>query len=354
MVVPIMGGKLTLIRLVASLITLCAAAVLAPPAGAVFPGGNGRLVFSTVQLGSGSEADPEPGAVWLWPWGGIVRRLPIYFPEGFSVATFSPDGTKLASSNDRGLTVSRPDGSRRRLLLRTRLPTLPVWSPRGGALAFDGNRGVSVVRASGRGMRTLWNSHATEIAWSPSGRRLAVVTSSGSSHKVSLVGMNGRVRNVGPGQYVSWSRTGLAYRRGAGLYARTTGASPERVLAEGLPDLTLKEEGLYGPDYWACPPDYSWAPDGSRIAFVRDQQLVIADSNGQSPRVLRPASGEHCTGALLFSPSGRLVAHATETISITSIVGRRVATLPIPYDGECSCEEWVGSIDWQPLPHRAP
>jgi hypothetical protein len=62
----------------------------------------------------------------------------------------------------------------------------------------------------------------------------------------------------------------------------------------------------------------------------------------------------YCTGALLSSPNGRLVAHAAEAISITSIRDRRVRSLRIPYDGECDCDEWVGSIDWQPLPLRAP
>lgn len=339
-------------RIVVLIAVLAAAAGFPGAARAVVPGANGKIVAATAVLGSGSEGDLEQGAVWTARMGGRAGRLSLrnahsYFFWG--VPTFSPNGGRLAyPASSRGIMVSRADGSRPRPLTRG-FDTAPAWSPRGHALAFiREGQGLYLIRAGGGGRRRLLAGGGSEVAWSPRGDELAFVTSDSEDPLILAVGLDGSVRQVARGRHVSWSRAGwLAYRRGSGLYVTRGDGSDERRVASGLPD--------YFDATFDTGPEFSWSPDGRRIAFLRRDRIFVTDVGGAKPRAIGGSESPCCPQ---FSPDGRLVAFSDRgydrgyRVFVAPASGgrTRLATrIPSSLDPEegCACEEWVAAIDWQ-------
>jgi hypothetical protein len=124
-----------------------AALVLAVPAHATFPGGNGRIAYTWSRGGLAFESGPIPHLV--------------------------------------GVVSVRPDGGDRRLVARG--GTNPAYSPGGSRIAFVRSRRVWVAGANGANARPVtprgWRVGQQE--WSPGGKRLAFVR-----------GFEGSVRNV--------------------------------------------------------------------------------------------------------------------------------------------------------------
>ena len=336
-------------RRIAALAALVVAVGLVPPARAVFPGANGKIVASTVlECGSESEPDFFSGRTWVAPPGGTAVSLPLrgIAPSELDPAlAFSPDGRRLAYTSGSGIMVSRANGSRPRRLTRGYDDSAPAWSPNGAAVAFirPGDlpgTGLYVVRANGSGRQRLLAQPIAQLAWSPSGDQLAVVTTSLSGPPLILVvGLDGSVREIGPGGAISWSRTGwLAYVRDGGLYVTRVNAPGERLVAS------------YGSSS-----SYAWSPDGRRIALNR-KRLSVIHLNGEKKRQVLFDTGY---GAF-FSPDGRLVAtlSADETeVFVTPAKGGRtrlafrVPTSVTRRERSYGCSFLVvDGIDWQARP----
>lgn len=341
-----------------ALAVLMAAAVVAAvgdPAHAAFPGAKGKVVASTAVFSSSADDDIGQGATWLASIGERPARVSLHSESFFAGApTFSPDGRHLAYSTARpGIMVSRADGSRPRRLTRI-IDVEPAWSPRGGALAYirdagPWGTGLYVIGAHGGGRRRLLKSPGRELAWSPSGDELAYVLSELGGVGAPLilaVGLDGRVREIGRGLHVSWSRAGwLAFRRDDGLYVARSDGSQERALAQGLPEIEPTFD---------LGPEYSWSPDGQRIAFTHNRRVFVANMADGEPRPVARANYKSVT----FSPDGRLVAFAgRDRVLLAPANGGRTRVafrVPSYFDpGECfdGCEEWVGDIDWQARPN---
>ena len=172
--------------MLAAVLLALAATVLATtlgtrPAGAAFPGENGKIVYEDLVLSTFDyeifAMNPDgSGRTNLTNDGGddAEDRMPAV----------SPDGTKVAFASDRGGTneiyVMGIDGSDpTNITNNTSYDAAPSWSPDGTKIAFmsnrDGDNEVFVMDSDGANPTNLTNDEADDYdpAFSPDGRRIA-------------------------------------------------------------------------------------------------------------------------------------------------------------------------------------
>ena len=159
------------------------------------------------------------------------------------------------------IVLARLDGSRPKVIVRG--ASGPSWSPSGRFLAylgFDGSGPTYVYRARNDGtlrrrLRGPWFPRA--VAWSPSGRHVAIVGRSLAT--LCVVRANGTgFRWLGridadSEHGFSWSPDGrrLAWPRGKRIFVQAAAGGPQREIAVGKEVL-----------------DVVWSADGRRLFFV--------------------------------------------------------------------------------------
>ena len=208
----------------------------------------------------------------------------------------------------------------------------PAWSPQGRRLAVvrggAGGKEIWAVDHDGRGLRQVTRAaaHAVDPAWAPSGAEIAYA-SAGRIHAVSADGSTGR--EIAEGGDPAWSSRGtIAFTARGNLFAVTaTGGTPKR--------LTKWRGSEHSP---------AWSPDGRRLAFVRGGDLWVADADGRRAR--RIANGPLTAPA--WAPDGtRLVFSAGPTgrrriLSVRSDGSVRMALSTTGSDGRTPDQQPIG------------
>lgn len=199
--------------------------------------------------------------------------------------TWSPDCQYIAFAERGALWKSRPDGSRKRRVLRLSGAGVDAdalaWSPDGTQIAYvRRNWAVSpptsriyVVNADGTGNMQLSQGEGTDNhpSWSPDGVRLSFsreVLSSGSDDPI-----------------VTGSRSIVT------------------VDAETGSDLMVVAGGQ---SRWYDAP--RWSPDGRRFAFVESGRLGVMDADGSNERFLIGGVRDE---AVSWSPDGSSIAYSS-------------------------------------------
>ena len=251
-----------------------------------------------------SEPIGEHGDIYLLGPGAAPRRIIGSDDDGIAqdCPTFSPDGQRLAygqatasgrTNNDRGVwPVSdraivvvdiNADGDPSQPLMHANLPTAagdmacPEWSPDGTYVAYrvgadlwvtDTTTGTTTHYPA---LATPWGDNA--IAWSRDGSRIAVA----EPGQIRIVPIDGSTSTVIPvfgddvGSYsesMGWTAgdAGIVYVSVDPLYGDV---ELNRVDANGANDTHLAAAG-----------DAVVSPDGTRVAYIADQHVMIMPTRG--------------------------------------------------------------------------
>lgn len=223
--------------------------------------------------------------IWIVDATGTHARQVTQTPAGVRnwVPSFSPDGSRIAfyrcSQGPCSLMVMSTDGTGERTLATPAISaTMPTWSPDSTRILFIGYRGnnpdVYVINVDGSALTPLVATpdDETRAVFSPDGRKLLYVAS-GQLRLADADGQNGRLVTLGPrdndprfspdGQwivYASRKREPFSYLRAVRVSDALDG------LVEDSKHILLTQ----GPSLWDYFPVF--APDGRRLAFLRQQQ----------------------------------------------------------------------------------
>jgi Tol biopolymer transport system component len=169
----------------------------------------------------------------------------------------------------------------------------PRWSPDLTRLAFvtsptDRDGDLELVNVDGSTVTLLTGAEGPlELAgWSPDGRSLAVIRTSGPDLTVSellVVATDGSpARALAPGWpigSISWSADGSEIG-----FVTVDAATDAKAMAM----VDVRKGDVRMIDVGAEPGGPAWSPDGSRIAFVSDGRVVVSAPDGTDRRVLPP------------------------------------------------------------------
>lgn len=241
--------------------------------------GDGRLLV----VGAG---------VWVVSPDGSRRRLGDY--DG---ASWSPHGLFVVAWRDGELLAVEPGGRVRWSLARRGRIQAARWAPGDGfRIAYVAGRSLRVVNGDGTGDHRYAAAAPVAPAWHPDGSRYVLAYVDRRDH-VRVVAVDSgreiwRSRQVGGATELAWSPDG---RR---LLVGTRGGW--RVLgADGLVLARRSEPDVY---------DVAWSPRGDRIAVVRhvssSSDVLLVDPGGRrGDRELFAGPGR--LGRVAFSPDGR-------------------------------------------------
>jgi Tol biopolymer transport system component len=222
---------------------------------------------------------------------------------------------------------------------------------------------VAVDRATGHpralaitgAEKSDWEQNATMLAWSPDGTQLAYTVrdevrildvASGTSRKIATGGVHGTD--------LAWSPDGTTIAMAPG------GASLRLVGTDGHLQATLNPK-LGSPI--AAP---TWSPDGSRIAFIANNQsgadstsLFVMNSDGSDVRLLVASGLFWWAASPAWSPDGRKIAYLSEEpvkhgptglveIIVSMIDSNGSNPVQVLRAGTCFCISFSPGLTWSP------
>jgi acylaminoacyl-peptidase len=254
-----------------------------------------RVVFGLKETAPGKDGYRQ--ALWIVPADGSApaRRLTLGARRDFA-PRWSPDGRTLAFLSDRG-----------NVLVAGGAPDRPVPSKDPGApdkgvvqvwlLPLDGGEARQVTRLP---------EDVTEIAWSPDGSRLCVVSAATSTERPVARREPGEppsrdVRLIDRLRYML-NGTGFTYDVPPNLWIVEVADGSARRLTSGR----------------SVDDDPAWSPDGTRIAFVSNRHpdadltwrtdLYLVDAAGGPVRRITGGRGDRTFVQPTWSPDGSWVA----------------------------------------------
>ncbi|MGH9945459.1 MAG: hypothetical protein ACRD9R_24155 [Pyrinomonadaceae bacterium] len=202
--------------------------------------------------------------------------------SGISAFSWSPDGSQLVVSADRGrnLYVVAADASSLRALTHNvgfAITQTPTWSPDGSRIAYIGNAAqnydVFLINPDGSGTRRLTQTNGIyrDLAWSPDGSRIAYASGADFFHvHIHTMRADGGLptqvsAGAGSDSAPSWSPDGRAI-----AYQSDFQFGPPEIFtvnADGANQTRLT-------NVFASDSHPSWSPDGEKIAFASNRDSV--------------------------------------------------------------------------------
>ena len=253
---------------------------------------------------------------------------------GIATASWSPDGTRLVVSADRGgnLYVVGSDGAGLHALTQNTgfaITQTPTWSPDGSQIAFVcdavSNYDICLVNADGSDRRRLTNTASIyrDLAWSPDGKSIAYASGTDFFNtKIFVMNADGtlpRQLSTGEGTDLApaWSPDGSRI-----AFENNLQSGPAEIFvmnSDGTGQLRLTND-------FHSDRHPTWSPDSKSIAFASDRTgtsavyLMNPDGSGQA----RATSGTAIESAPAWQPNPAL-AQATPTPTpapVYSVSGR--------------------------------
>jgi Tol biopolymer transport system component len=322
--------------LVAGGVLLLMLLVVVEPAGAAFPGKNGKIVFSSKHSPGGFDGSTDYEIYTVNSNGTGLDRLtkntwndrePAWSPDTPPL----PGGNQIAFTSDRDgdyeiytmnptLAQLGPNGlifiPTVRLTNNSAWDLQPAWSPDGNKIAFASNRddgqlsptgecegsgscnwNIYTINADGTGLDRLTNDPAQDYqpAWSPDGNKIAFTHNGGGAGTGGIYTMNANEfggpvplthnRDTEP----DWSPDArkIAFTRefGGGMFSRNK--EIYTINANG----TGEEDELTTTAALVMDFQPAWSPNGNKIAFTRSQEIYTMNTNGSGEAPLNNGDG---------------------------------------------------------------
>jgi len=296
-------------RLALALATLAGMGIAPASVGAVIPGANGPLVFTSGRDDGTTVLSNTTAQIWFLSGpGGSATRLSTLGLSHYRHATWSPDRTKVAYArgpDDPDFNgpwdifvqdLANPGAVPVPITASALNEDRPTWSPDGTRLAYAKQVGATswniVSKASnGAGLETTIAVDASIGAgasgqfsrpqWTPDssaifyGRTVAVGTydiyrtPADGSNLVGTAVVTGATNDYQPSLSADGSRL---------CFTRDTGADKDVMVLASTGAGTAVPLDAGGVDY-----ECAWSPDGARIAFVRGAfgagEILVKDSD---------------------------------------------------------------------------
>jgi Tol biopolymer transport system component len=267
---------------VLALLSVASVLVLAGSATAAFPGGNGKIAFS-------SERDGNFEIYSMNADASAQTRL-TNDPGTDIDPAWSADGKAIAYTGSDDIWVMNTDGSgRARLTSDPSADVNPAWAPSGTKIVFastrDGNGEIYVMNVDGSAQTRLTNNTAPDDtpAWSPDGKTIAFTSGRSGNRDVFTMNADGTGQvpltldsgeDIGPNWSPDGSRIVFASNRDGNyeIYVMNAGGSGQTRLTRNL------ETDL----------NPAWSPDGKSIVFTSNRDgnneiyVMNADGTGQA------------------------------------------------------------------------
>jgi Tol biopolymer transport system component len=254
--------------------------------------------------------------------GGSGMLAPALEIPNDSLPSWSPDGKDLVvaarlDSESTGLSVYMID-AQTGVATRLVAGSQPKWSPREDRIAFVREGAIALIRPDGTNLRTVTTpapgAGDSYPSWSPDRRRLAFVRSKPpTDSKTSQIGVanitRGDVRLLTPssGNSVQGYPRGPAWSAdGRTIFYSSSSTHHLFHLFTVSQDMRRLRQLTHGAvdDH-----DPAWAPDGRRLAFVRNGKLLELRSASRIHPLVRARGLSSPT----WSPDGKRLAYATTT-----------------------------------------
>lgn len=270
-----------LVALAASL-----AAASSPSAGGTTRAGGGLIVFhQSTNAGPGGDA---LGAIWSSrPDGSQVTELREPCTDCFSNPRLSPDRSTIAyfdytPAGDSALFLMNSNGTRSRIVCRSRCGAPIAWSPDSRRLAVSTRTGLATLDVRTRQLHPLLRLpfSAYTLDWSPDGARFVAED---DEYQVWVVPRDGRnIRRLGKNLGdPRWSRDGTQV-----LLVDTNSYGAMYVMSArgGKPRLVKRvaKRAVFSA---------VWSPDGTRIAYAGFHGFFVLDPKTGTVRRLANLDG---------------------------------------------------------------
>jgi len=306
-------------------------------------GGEDTVIYS-----GGSD-----GTVRVWaPRATRSFSLTVPHNNWIAAARWSPDNRRLAVANFLSDVKILDPGSNRSIVLPSSRPSRSIhdlaWSPSGDRIATvarDQDTVEVLDAVSGKPLSLFFMERPDRVTWSPSGRHLVASGAKGAVVWDTILGEQasaikqpvGSAAWKSDGRHLAVGGTDGSIELWDGLTGRriTQWRAPQSVFAGSVPSEHEPPREVF---------DLRWSPDEKFVAFVT-QDSVAGLLDGSNGRQLRTFDG-HATGIwrLAWSPDSQRVATCGQdgTIRIfNALSGDQVAHID---HGDGKAE--VHTIDW--------
>jgi Tol biopolymer transport system component len=157
----------------------------APSAEAVFPGGEGRIGFTTSRDGNNEiyTMNSDGSSPLRLTNDAAVDAEPSISPDGQKIAFWRGSNTGCTGTDTEIWSMNADGSAQTRLTNNTAAECNPDWSPDGTKIIFssfrDGNWEVYVMNANGTGqtrLTTVTAAYDAQPSWSPDGTQIAFLS----------------------------------------------------------------------------------------------------------------------------------------------------------------------------------